>query len=444
MEQSWQCKTFRSGEVIAEEGKSSPASFVIEEGIVHCYNYTFGDDPIGTLRTGDAFGYEDILVETYIAASALKCLFLLRNGSDINFMNDSTAKTNMNTEMMKDATIEDFEPIRVIGTGNFSTVQLANFCPNKDADADADADRDETLYAIKCFNNSSYKENTWKTSIENEINVLSQLDNPFIVRFFRTIICADNFYLIQEALLGGDLYQLLVENSKFSEDTTKFYAASVLQAFTSIHSNNIVYRDLKLENLIMTDQGYIKLIDFGISKKLDAGEKTFTSCGTLDYVAPEIILKTGHDMSVDYWALGIIIFEMISGDCPFVDDSKVKTFKNILSGKINFPSYFSPALCKIINALLQIDPSNRLGHDYHDNCSSVKTHQWFEGYDWTNLIQQNLIAPCIPDIDNHEKIKDMGSSSKRRNEGNQLSNSFSNLSNSFKAMFGNNKSEVAY
>jgi len=276
MAQSWECKTFYAGDIIAEEGENSIASFVIQEGAVYCYKKSFGDQPIHTLKIGDAFGYEDIVCETYLAASNVKCLYLLRNGSDMEFRDDDITNTKVNIiEHLNNAKIEDFEPIKVLGTGTYSTVQLAKLLPCKKSAGD------KNLYAIKCFHNKRYEENKRKTSIENEIGILSKLDNPFIVQFFRTITSADKFYLIQEALLGGDLYELLQENSRFTEDVARFYSASVVQAFTAIHAQNIVYRDLKPENLILTDQGYIKIIDFGISKKLDGGEKTYTSCGTV-------------------------------------------------------------------------------------------------------------------------------------------------------------------
>jgi len=389
MAQSWEPVTFQPGKVIAREGETNRASFIIHEGTVHCYKKCY-DHPISTLKSGDAFCYEDIVCETYIAASVVKCIYSVRESG------------------LKNANINDFEFVKKLGSGAFCTVYLAKY----------KLDKGEKLYAIKCIENQEDSK-----SLENEINLITQLTSPFIVHFY-TQIKSDKSYIVMEALLGGDLFQLLELKSRFNENMVRFYAASIVEAFRVMHAKNIVYRDLKPENLMLTRDGYIKIIDFGISKKLDG--KTFTCSGTLDYLAPEMIRKTGHDISVDYWALGVLIFEMATGECPFLAENEAKTCKKILSGKIDFPPLTS-SLCDIIVSFLQLDPSMRLGS------SSVKRHEWFNDFDWDALCGRRMKAPYIPKIDAGKK------NARANNSLEQLNDSISSLGESIRSLFGGNK-----
>ena len=274
-------KTFRTGEIIAQENEMSAIFFIIE-GIVNCYKKSFGSKAIDTLTKRNVFGDEIRLTKTYMANSEVKCLCLPRKEFGIIFKKDNnTAETYCNTKSMSGSKIGDFEIIRVLGKGSFSTVKLAKFVTAKDSIYNP------SLFAIKCFKNKHPDEinrRPIKELIETEIQITSQLESPFIVRSFGSFESAEKKYFVLEAMEGGDLFTLLELKSKFTEDWIRFFTASVLHAFTDIHSKNVVYRDLKPENIMLSRKGYIKIIDFGLAKKLIGSEKTYTCCGTVSRI----------------------------------------------------------------------------------------------------------------------------------------------------------------
>jgi serine/threonine protein kinase len=176
----------------------------------------------------------------------------------------------------------------------------------------------------------------------------------------------------------------------------RFYAAIVLSAFAHIHSKKIAYRDLKPENLVFDHAGYVKLVDFGLAKSLQSG-KAWTLCGTPDYLAPEIILNEGHDLAVDYWAFGVLIYEMMAGATPFFAQHPMEVYEKILSGSYLVPPTFSKHLTDLIKKLLRAHPSKRLGNT-KGGTSAVMKHKWFNGFDWDGLITRSVRAPYVPDI----------------------------------------------
>ena len=177
-------------------------------------------------------------------------------------------------------------------------------------------------------------------------------------------------------------------------------AASVMLAFCQIHSKKIAYRDLKPENLVMDADGYLKVVDFGLAKKL-VGGKTWTLCGTPDYLAPEVILNEGHDWAVDYWALGVLIYEMTAGTPPFYAEDPMEVYEKILSGHVSMPAHFSRGLSELVKKLLKTYQSKRLGRT-KGGASSVMKQKWFSGFDWNALLARELEVPLKPDVKNLE------------------------------------------
>ena len=159
-----------------------------------------------------------------------------------------------------------------------------------------------------------------------------------------------------------------------------------------IHSKRVAYRDLKPENLVLDHRGYLKVVDLGLAKIVDG--KTWTLCGTPDYLAPEIILNEGHDKGVDYWALGVLIYELVSGIPPFYADDPMEVYEKILSSNMTFPSHFTKNMCDICKKLLKLCQSKRLGNG-KGGCTGVLKHKWFSGFDWDGLLNYQL-PPPIP------------------------------------------------
>lgn len=171
---------------------------------------------------------------------------------------------------------------------------------------------------------------------------MAECSSPFIVRLHTTFKDQLNLYMLMEVCLGGELWTLLRDRGHFDDNMTRFYVGCVLVAFEYLHSRNIIYRDLKPENMLLDEHGYVKLTDFGFAKKLlPAGRKTWTFCGTPEYVAPEIILNKGHDYAADYWSLGVLMFELLTGSPPFSGPDPMKTYNIILKGieAIEFPRW---------------------------------------------------------------------------------------------------------
>lgn len=198
--------------------------------------------------------------------------------------------------------------------------------------------------------------------------------------------------------VGGDLWNLLYKgqnNNRFREKDAKFIVGCVLEALEYLHNKDIIYRDLKPENVLLTTTGYFKLTDFGYIKKLAKFEKTFTFAGTVEYVAPEVAQKKTYDRSVDFWACGIFIFEMLCGRTPFnsFDGNDNKIFRNILSGieNIQFPKLISPVAKDLILKLCKANPTERLGEG--KGIQDIKNHKWYDRYNWQKLRNFQIDSP---------------------------------------------------
>ncbi|XP_036347799.1 cGMP-dependent protein kinase, isozyme 2 forms cD5/T2-like, partial [Rhagoletis pomonella] len=199
--------------------------------------------------------------------------------------------------------------------------------------------------------------------------------------------------------LGGELWTILRDRCKFDDATTRFYTACVVEAFQYLHSRNIIYRDLKPENLLLDEKGYVKLVDFGFAKKLQSGRKTWTFCGTPEYVAPEVILNRGHDISADYWSLGVLMFELLTGTPPFTGSDPMRTYNIILKGidAIEFPRDITRNASNLIKKLCRDNPAERLGYQ-RGGISEIQKHRWFDGFYWLGLQNRTLEPPIKPTV----------------------------------------------
>lgn len=214
-----------------------------------------------------------------------------------------------------------------------------------------------------------------------------------------------------ECIGGGELFTHLRRARKFSDEQSKFYAAQVAGAFAHCHSKNIIHRDLKPENILMCQNGYSKLTDFGFAKIIEPGTRTYTLCGTPEYIAPEVLLNKGHGKPVDWWTLGILIYEMIVGQPPFCDEDPMGIYQKILAGKIYFPKYFDKNAKALVKKLLTADLSKRYGN-LKDGADDILKHKWFSSLDWGQLEKLAIPAPYKPtmkdeqDVSNFEDIPD--------------------------------------
>lgn len=199
--------------------------------------------------------------------------------------------------------------------------------------------------------------------------------------------------MLLEYVPGGELFSHLRRAGRFPNEVAKFYVAEISLAIEYLHSLNIIYRDLKPENLLLDVVGHIKITDFGFAKKVE--DRTWTLCGTPEYLAPEIISSKGHGKPVDWWALGILTFEMLAGYPPFFDDSAFGIYEKILAGRIAWPQSFDPNAKDFVKKLLTNDRSKRLGN-LKGGAEDVRKHKWFRGVDWIAVLNKRIVPPIRP------------------------------------------------
>ncbi|XP_010017349.1 PREDICTED: cGMP-dependent protein kinase 2 isoform X5 [Nestor notabilis] len=249
-------------------------------------------------------------------------------------------------------------------------------------------------FAMKRIKKKLVVDTKQQEHIYSEKKILEQICSPFIVKLYRTFKDSKYVYMLLEACLGGELWSLLRDRGSFDEATTKFCVGCVTEAFDYLHHIGIIYRDLKPENLILDAEGYIKLVDFGFAKKIGSGQKTWTFCGTPEYVAPEVILSKGHDFSVDFWSLGILVYELLTGSPPFSGADQMTTYNLILKGieKLDFPKVITRRPEDLIRRLCRQNPTERLGN-LRNGINDIKKHRWLSGFNWDGLKVRKLISP---------------------------------------------------
>lgn len=280
--------------------------------------------------------------------------------------------------------LNDFTFGKTVGTGTFGRVRLVNL-------------RDHDKYfAMKIMRKTEIVRLHQVDHIFSEKFLLSRLNCPFIIRLYGTFQDQQNLFMLLEYAIGGELFTYLRRAGRFPLGTTKFYAAEIVLALEYMHNLNIVYRDLKPENLLLDSRGHIKIADFGFAKIIP-DNKTWTLCGTPEYLAPEIILGRGHGRPVDWWALGILIYEMMAGFPPFYDETPFLIYEKILAGNLEFPPHFDGPLCDLLTGLLQPDPQKRLGCGAA-GAESVKQHPWFAAVNWDALAHKLIQAPFVPPV----------------------------------------------
>ena len=427
-----QSDSFQKGDVIIRQGEKGDAFYIIESGTIDVFITGQADSkPVARLTSGQFFGEkalisEDVRQATCIASTDAQCLTLMREdfvqmlGSmqDLLSGNDkrpsSAAKKDLTDDDFASSTkvdtiivkyeLENLDIRRTLGVGAFGRVKLAKLKPKAEVGVGSGSDGNlpNQTFALKCLAKRGIVDSGLQGHVINECNIMKELNHPFILKFYGAMQDEHTVYFLLEILLGGELFRSLRKEGQFPESTSRFYAASVILAFCQIHSKKIAYRDLKPENLVMDAEGYLKLIDFGLAKKLEGG-KTWTLCGTPDYLAPEVILNEGHDWAVDYWGLGVLIYEMTAGVPPFYADDPMNVYEKILSGQVSIPSQFSRGLGDLIKKLLKTLQSKRLGR-IKGGASSVMKQKWFSGFDWNSLLDRKLEVPMKPDMKSSEDL----------------------------------------
>jgi len=252
-------------------------------------------------------------------------------------------------------------------------------------------------FALKCVSKGHVMANGEPEYIIQEKNIMLMVDSPFLIKLHSAFQDEQFCYFLLELGMGGQLWDLLVAqpNKRFSEDWARFYTGCLMLGLEHMHNRGIIFRDLKPENALLDPRGYLKITDFGFGKII-GDQKTFTMCGTPDYIPPEIVRGTAYSFGADWWTLGICIYEMLDGRCPFQGDERMR-YPRLLKADIRFGNHFSKLGKKIVIDFCQVQPETRLGV-LEGGTSLIKDHPWYTSakFDWASLQARTMETPYIP------------------------------------------------
>lgn len=298
------------------------------------------------------------------------------------------AESNKNSNLektLKKFHLIDFEFKVTLGTGTFGRVYLVKRQSSKDE-----------YYAMKILKKSEIIRLKQVEHIISEKKILSEIHHPFIVNLLDWFQNDSNLFMLLEYVPGGELFSHLRRARRFPVNVAKFYASQIVLALEYLHTKDIIYRDLKPENLLLDANGNIKIADFGFAKRIE--DRTWTLCGTPEYLAPEIIQSKGHGKPADWWALGILIYEMLAGFPPYFDDNPYGIYEKILKGRLKFPSHFDSVSKDLLRNLLNSDLTKRLGN-LRGGSEDVRFHPWFHGVNWRAFLERKIRAPIVPELE---------------------------------------------
>ena len=319
--------------------------------------------------------------------------------------NNSETDSNLserNREKIK-VNINDFVILKLIGQGSFAKVFLVRYKKNC------------KIYAMKCLDKQLIKQNKQQHHTITEWYLMKKYNHPFIVNLYFSFQDTERLYFIMDFAQGGELYFHLHNNKIFESERVKFYVIEIVIVIEYLHKNDIIYRDLKPENVLIDKMGHIKLTDFGLSKMLNVEEaianknrsknsKAFTICGTPQYLAPEILKEKGYDESVDWFSLGCLMYEMLTGTSPFKLRKSKKFDFTLFEDPVSYPSFLTEDEKNLIMNLIVIEPKYRLGYG-KDGADKIKKHNYFKDVDWDLYAQKKITPPFIPQLSGEEDVK---------------------------------------
>nr|XP_054586387.1 serine/threonine-protein kinase N2 isoform X3 [Nothobranchius furzeri]XP_054586388.1 serine/threonine-protein kinase N2 isoform X3 [Nothobranchius furzeri] len=295
--------------------------------------------------------------------------------------------------------MDDFRLISVLGRGHFGKVLLAEF------------KKTGRLFAIKALKKRDIVTRGEVDSLMSEKRIFEMINasrHPFLVNLHGCFQTSDHVCFVMEYLAGGDL-MIHIHNDVFSEAQTRFYSACVLLGLEFLHLNKIIYRDLKLDNLLMDADGFVKITDFGLCKEgVGHGDQTSTFCGTPEFLAPEVLTDESYTRAVDWWGLGVLVYEMLVGESPFPGEDEEEVFDSIVNNDVQYPTSLHPDAVSIMQKLLKKNPLKRLGAGERD-AKEVKGEKFFQPIDWEALTTKKLKPPFLPSIKDSTDVSNFDS-----------------------------------
>jgi len=301
----------------------------------------------------------------------------------------------------KKISVDDFRKIKVIGKGGFGRVLLVE---KKDT---------KRVYAMKILKKGVIAARGEIEHTRTEKSVLSKLDHPFLAKLHWSFQTDENLYFVMDFINGGELFHHLAIEKRFNEDRAKFYAAEIVSGMEYLHAHGVIYRDLKPENLLLSHKGHIVMTDFGLSKEgLHTDDsRTATFCGTPEYLAPEIIKGEDYTKAIDWWSVGTLIYEMLTGLPPFYTEDEENMYHKIMTADIDFSKpLFSPEAQDLIRKFLIRDPNQRL-----QDPQEIRGHPWFRSLNWDKLEKLEITPPFIPSVKSADDVSNIDEEFLREN-----------------------------
>eukprot|EP01018_Ginkgo_biloba_P004332 Gb_28905 [translate_table: standard] len=281
--------------------------------------------------------------------------------------------------------LEDFQLLKVVGQGAFGKVYQVK------------RNGTSEVYAMKVMRKDRIMEKNHAEYMKAERDILTKIVHPFIVQLRYSFQTKYKLYLVLDFINGGHLFFQLYRQGLFSEDLARVYIAEIVSAVSHLHKNGVMHRDLKPENILLDAEGHVKLTDFGLAKEIDESARSNSMCGTTEYMAPEIILAKGHDKAADWWSVGILLYEMLTGQPPFTSNNRQKIQQKITKDKIKLPSFLTSEAHSLLKGLLQKDPSKRLGCGTIGS-DEIKRHKWFKSINWKRLEARGIQPAFKPNV----------------------------------------------
>uniref|UniRef100_A0A7N0VDJ2 non-specific serine/threonine protein kinase n=1 Tax=Kalanchoe fedtschenkoi TaxID=63787 RepID=A0A7N0VDJ2_KALFE len=280
--------------------------------------------------------------------------------------------------------LDDFEVLKIVGQGAFGRVYQVR----KKGTAD--------IYAMKVMRKDRIMEKNHAGYMKAERDILTKIDHPFIVQLRYSFQTKYRLYLVLDFVNGGHLFFQLYHHGLFREDLARVYAAEIVSAVSHLHANGIMHRDLKPENILLDADGHAMLTDFGLAKQFDENTRSNSMCGTVEYMSPEIVLGKGHDNSADWWSVGILLYEMLTGKPPYLGN-RDKIQQRIVKEKIKLPSFLTGEAHSLLKGLLNKDAAKRLGSG-PTGSEEIKRHKWFKPINWKKLDARQIQPSFRPEV----------------------------------------------
>jgi len=377
----------KKGDIVFSEGEMGTRLFIIHSGRLLV---SIGGKELRTLSKGDYFGERALLFDEARSAT-------VTSDSDCEIWSlDKTSFLGCIEGNMKDymeyriqiqntrIDLSDLKPVKTIGSGSFGVVQQVQHSTTK------------VRYALKAVSKKSVKDLSQEMSIMMERRILMEVDHPFILKLVRTFKDGSYIYFLTELVTGGELYAAIRQLGLLEVWEAQFYLANILLAVSYLAEKWIVFRDLKPENILLDKQGYCKIIDFGCARRLQEGERAYTLVGTPYYMAPEVILGSGHTTDADIWSTGVLAYELLCGPLPFgnATDDKLEIFREVVNKKVEFVNCDDAASISMLKALLHRKPARRIG-SHTRGTEEIWAHPYFRanGFTLDQLMARKLTAP---------------------------------------------------